>query len=216
MSKQKTPQVDKQLSELERNKLFRELINSNIESEIISDSYIESYKYFISYFKGLKKIQYTHAVIGAHAVYGWMPTVLNCNEGRPSSEREQGKIVEILEAAKLSTPLEEKDLETLKTWINNSIVGASKLLHFINPEIYPIWDSNINRVVFGATSGYKTNDVNRYLEYKEIITGWSENIELKAKKEKSDRLKGAEISNIRYVEALLFYTSKSSKQRKEI
>lgn len=172
------------------------------------DSYLESYKYFIDYFKGLEKIKYIHAVIGAHAVYGWMPTILNCNEGKSFSEEKQEEIVQILKAAKLSTPLEKRDLETLKTWINNSIVGASKLLHFINPEVYPIWDSNINRVLFGATSSYKTNDVDRYLEYKELITEWAKDERLIAKKKKSELFKGSDISNIRYVEALLFYTSK--------
>ncbi len=216
MDKKKAPRESSKLSEKERIDLFEKLIESNIEGNIESDSYLESYKYFIEYFKDLDKIDYKHAVIGAHAVYGWMPTVLNCNLGKEDRDNQEKEIVRILEAAKLSTSLEKQDLETLKKWINNSIVGASKLLHFINPEVYPIWDSNINRAVFGASTGYKTNDVNRYLEYKALITKWAKDEGLIAKKKESKLFKGSEISNIRYVEALLFYTSRSYKVKEEV
>ena len=42
--------------------------------------------------------------------------------------------------------------------INNSWVGLSKALHFINPEIFPIWDKNVAelfgiKITYGTTEG---------------------------------------------------------------
>jgi hypothetical protein len=31
----------------------------------------------------------------------------------------------------------------------NSVVGASKILHFVNPQLFPIWDSNVERFRLG-------------------------------------------------------------------
>jgi len=47
-----------------------------------------------------------------------------------------------------------------------SVVGASKVLHFVNPEVYPIWDSNIER--FRQKSDPTTNymsDASNYVSY---------------------------------------------------
>ena len=38
-----------------------------------------------------------------------------------------------------------------KSPINNSWVGLSKTLHFMNPEVFPIWDNKIARL-FGVTN----------------------------------------------------------------
>lgn len=127
------------------------------------DSYFETYPIFIDYFKNLKKITYDEAVIGAHAVYGWMPTILTLHEESKKA------IPDLLNDAKKGEKLKEEHLETLKNWMNNSIVGVSKLLHFINPELYPIWDSNINGILFDAKNGYKTNDIDRYIEYRTVM-----------------------------------------------
>jgi len=61
------------------------------------------------------------------------------------------EIIAILNRAKIGEPLKVKELDALKACINNSLVGASKLLHFINPEQYAIWDSKIFKYVTGRS-----------------------------------------------------------------
>ena len=49
------------------------------EKAIKSDkgsSYIRSYKEFLKYFTDLESIDIHNFIIGAHFVYGWMPTIL--------------------------------------------------------------------------------------------------------------------------------------------
>ena len=58
----------------------------------------------------------------------------------------------------------------LKNSFNNSIVGTSKLLHFINPEKYAIWDSRVFRFLTGKEPHHsKFQDPKTYLEYLTLI-----------------------------------------------
>jgi hypothetical protein len=60
------------------------------------------------------------------------------------------------------------DLTMLKNCINNSIVGASKLLHFINPSLYAIWDSRVSRYL--SRKGYPIKDSpNGYFDYLHLV-----------------------------------------------
>ena len=46
--------------------------------------------------------------------------------------------------------------------INNSCVGLSKSLHFINPEIFPIWDSNVAKTFGLQGYHYQVNKIQVY------------------------------------------------------
>lgn len=75
----------------------------------------------------------------AHLAYGWMPTIpKNLNFCKKSSKR-------VLEALDICST--ENSVQYILDWttppINNSWVGSSKVLHFINPEAFPIWDSKV-------------------------------------------------------------------------
>jgi hypothetical protein len=53
----------------------------------------------------------------------------------------------------------------IKSTINNSLVGLSKLLHFINPVVYAIWDSRIYRNTTDKKSSYGIGNTQLYLNY---------------------------------------------------
>jgi len=53
--------------------------------------------------------------------------------------------LEIINNAKKGIVPSIDQLEILKGLLNNSLVGTSKHLHFINPEIFAIWDSRVYR-----------------------------------------------------------------------
>ncbi len=122
-------------------------------------TYLATYPYMRSTVARFARISIDelHATIAM--VFGLMPTAMNMRHGdtepflRPlNALRDTGR--------RLST----NEIEGLKALINNSIVGTSKLLHFLAPEIYPIWDSRINRFMHGNNPP-QTNSVPRYLDY---------------------------------------------------
>jgi|SRR5437867_9938771 len=66
-----------------------------------------------------------------------MPTILDF------ASREFEKGVAYLEIAKAGGKLSIAELTTLAKIVNNSTVGASKLLHFASPSAYAILDSRV-------------------------------------------------------------------------
>lgn len=103
------------------------------------DSYVYSYREFLRYFEGVREITAHHLVLGAHMTYGWMPTILKLRNASESADTAAA----ILNAARRDDILSVAQLSLLKSLINNSMVGSSKLLHFINPHSYAIWDSKV-------------------------------------------------------------------------
>ncbi len=71
-----------------------------------------------------------------------MPTIL-----KRFDIEQLDNMVTMLNDARNGRFLEPQDLKVLKNSINNSLVGPSKLLHFINPEIFAIWDSRVSRYI---------------------------------------------------------------------
>jgi len=131
------------------------------------DSYIESYEYFLQYFSEINVIEKSHLIIAAHFVYGWMPTVLNLNTQRIE------EVLIILNKTKNGYLINEADLLVLKSCVNNSIVGSSKLLHFINPSLYGIFDSRVYRYLTNNKSSYGIDKPARYLAYLNALSSIS-------------------------------------------
>lgn len=125
-------------------------------------SYLLSYEAFIRYFSGKPgALNKDDLIIGIHMVYGWMPTIFEFKHDRLE------EAVEIINAVKLRRPVGAGELGVLKALLNNSIVGTSKLLHFISPEEYAIWDSRVYRFVSGKVNvdHAQVNRVASYLFY---------------------------------------------------
>lgn len=139
-----------------------------LESQIAvpqRDSYIESYPYLCSHFSSKTVIDPQDVVLGAHMVYGWMPTVLGLDVGgvRGFSLHQAADLLTVSK----SRDLDRCELVSLKGLINNSIVGASKLLHFVDPARYPIWDSRIYQFCHGRRGhAHQVNSVDAYLSYR--------------------------------------------------
>ena len=102
-----------------------------------NSSYLRSYPEFLRYFGDLSAIDEHHLIIAANFTYGWMPTILHFKSDRFA------EAVAILNRAKMGELLTDDELFCLIALINNSTVGVSKLLHFINPERYAIWDRRV-------------------------------------------------------------------------
>jgi hypothetical protein len=121
-----------------KNLAFENILSESLKFTPPSeDSYIKTYPEFIQFFKNINNISKHDLVISSHFVYGWMPTIIDLKfqdiEG----------VLKSINKAKNGALLTIAELELLKSTINNSLVGLSKLLHFINPFDYAIWDSRI-------------------------------------------------------------------------
>jgi len=85
------------------------------------------------------------------AAYSWMPTI-------PEIYKEAVKpgLIGRLKKLKATKNIDDKTLQALFIElipvINNSLIGTSKVLHFINPNLVPIIDSN---VIHGWNSFFK-------------------------------------------------------------
>ncbi|MDG1331201.1 MAG: hypothetical protein P8P74_02650 [Crocinitomicaceae bacterium] len=176
-------------------------------------SYIISYPHFIQFVQDKEILQRQELTIAANLVYAWMPTVFvwkNDNFDR---------VLELLnDVKKNNLQLSKGEFKEVKSLINNSVVGTSKILHFMNPTLYPIWDSKIN--VFLGGIKQETNNVDRYFEYLKIFQ------DLQIKSEKSIVSEGVSsqigypISFARAFEMVLFLsdpeTLKESKKIKTV
>ena len=187
---------------------IQEIINKNsdvktllekIDSEPPGYSYIKSYKCIEDFFK-VSIIDENSVIQGAHMVYGWMPTILNIC--KPDSDTQ--KVLVSLE--KLSENPNDFDLDIIKKFMNNSTVGASKLLHFKYPEKYPIWDSKICNIITEKSYHEKVQKITNYIQYYEaihnLIKKLPENLE-NFKKGFEEKFK-YKISDVRAAELIIF------------
>ena len=105
-----------------------------------------SYPHFIRFFEEKETLNEHDVMIGRFLSYGWMPKILR-NLGHLSKKSD---LIKYLNKAKNHErpSLTSEEIEHIASCINNSVTGASKLLHFINPE-YPIWDDNVRQYLYG-------------------------------------------------------------------
>ena len=91
------------------------------------------------------------------AVYGWMPTILD-NMGyteENNKEWEKKICLSVKNIIDNDGDLDNcsDDFDNLKTFVNNSYVGLSKFLHFLLPDKFAIWDSNVYIALLGWQNG---------------------------------------------------------------
>ena len=174
------------------------------------DSYQDSYRALLEYGKKCnKKDQY---IILAHAIYGWMPTVLEIDFNVENSIE---NAIDTLKKIDFAHDDGIDGVRTVSKFTNNSFVGASKFLHFICPDKFAIWDSTIWNVLkedgfnlkidkrnhfFSKTSA---NSMKNFIGYQLIMQET-----LKMLEDKNPGIK------LRDIEKVLFY-SVPKKQRKK-
>ena len=130
-------------------------IKKNLDlKNLYNDKYSDYYNHIVSHFRNFD-LNEKDLIIGFHIVYGWMPRILPDN---------------IIDYLKLIDSILYYDLkyEGKHDWDKFSKkiswIATSKLLHFINPEIYPIWDSNV-AINFNFKNYYQINNQKIYFDY---------------------------------------------------
>lgn len=119
-----------------------------------------------------KSLDWAEAVAALHMVYGWMPTMLRPTQLRIPADRK--RLLSALRAARQGQFLGTKRLATVQKFANRSIVGASKLLHVLNPASYVIWDSRVAQAfLWDGVSPGTCASLDRYVEYLTELRSWA-------------------------------------------
>lgn len=132
--------------------------NEKVRESLVGD-YVPYY-HFLQFFKNKSEITEHDFYISTGFVYSWMPRMLKTVASSP--ER-----LAYLNIVLNGGDLDYNQLQKLSEGINNSIVGTSKLLHFISPDRYPIWDSRVYRAITGEVYSLLSNmkAVEAFIEY---------------------------------------------------
>jgi hypothetical protein len=173
-----------------------------LESDNAEDSYNKAYYHFIKYFENKNKLTEHDLVVGANFTYGWMPTILNFKSN------DFDCAIAILNQAKGTERISDDQIMTLKKLINNSLVGVSKLLHFINPNVYAIWDSRVCNFLTGTSHKYKVEKVDLFWSYLDLCKKVYTDPRFQTIHEKYKEKIGFEITPMRTIEQIMFISSK--------
>lgn len=93
--------------------------------------------------------------------YGWMPRIARIDGAHENMS------IDVLEQARHATRASSAkiNLDSLTKCVR-SIVGASKILHFVNPDVFPIWDSKVERFRLRAEPPFNhMSEAKHYLHY---------------------------------------------------
>lgn len=143
-------------------------------------SYLRSYPEFLRYFREIPVIEEHHGKV-------------------PISDG-----VDTLNRARSGALVSDDDVTKLAQLINNSIVGASKLLHFVSPERFAIWDSRVARYLHGPITAYR---LNRTRVYRAYLTACAETVADPAFAAVHDRINeqvGYPVTPLRAVELVMY------------
>jgi hypothetical protein len=188
-----------------KNSIAEKVISLADGTKIKSNSFIASYQSLCEFFQDKTYLNGGDVICGCHMVYGWMPTIVELNE----IEKRLNEIVRIVNVAKTEGKISNEDLKGLSSFINNSLVGASKFLHFSNPNAFTIWDSRVYQFIHNESAyQYRISDIDKYREYEEII----HTIELHTRfadfHEQINHKIGYAVSSKRAIELVMFLNSK--------
>lgn len=170
------------------------------------DDFTKSYPHIISFYENKNKLTIKDVIAGAYIVYGWMPTMLK------KIDFETEDICSILNKVReKEESILNHEVSSIKKLTNNSVVGASKLLHLIKPDKFPIWDSRIHKFLYKKEGPYtyQVNSVKNYMRFiEDINVGITHKNFDKAHKIVNKRL-GYPVTAIRALELLIFQKQKS-------
>jgi hypothetical protein len=194
--------------------VLNSFLNHTRLDDFETDTYTYSYNKIIKHFEKLRTDNdYKNwLVIGSSIVYSWMPTILNFG-GRESrnvkNKKDKIDFEQLIKDIDLKKIEKGKELEPLLKFINNSVVGMSKFLHFSFPENFPIWDSRVEFALFNDKNKKTKNNFHRlnlknYNKYRQSCINIIQNNEDIFDKinEKIPTLNG--LTKMRQIEFILF------------
>ena len=146
--------------------------SASVRNQITTDVAQEDFQAIIQVAARRQTLDWEEAVALLHMVYGWMPTMLRIIEPHTPAQRLQ--LLTHLQKVKTGGLLTTAELVDVKRFANRSVVGASKLLHVLNPVNYAIWDSRVAEVfLWSGVTLIAYSTINRYVEYLDALRQWA-------------------------------------------
>ena len=134
------------------------------ERKLRKYTYLSTYPEIINFTRNSKLDDAQYFKTLALMTYAWMPRVLRIDDKYLASA-----VVELSKAKNVkNNDFKEIDVNVIAECLH-SLVGASKMLHFTNPEVFPIWDSKIQSVVGKNSNYYTMKKLNNYYLYIEQV-----------------------------------------------
>lgn len=164
----------------------------------VTYSFTHAYFAFLRYFQRIPYIERDHVIIGAHFTYGVMPTMLAFKHDRFDDA------ATILNQVKHEQPITNSDLTFLIGLINNSLVGVSKLLHFIAPHHYAIWDSRVCNYLYPNISYSRMHAPATYRTYLETCNEVIQDPAFASIHESINHKMGQPVTALRAVEVVMY------------
>jgi hypothetical protein len=169
-----------------------------------------SYRAFLNFFDSKKRLSEDDVVVGAYFTYGWMPRMLKLRGDLKG-------VTEIANRVKGKEMIGEEEIKRVSEAINNSIVGASKLLHFICPSKYAIWDSRVYRYLHQEQPyQYRLETPGEYEKYLETLEELAKDKRFSNMKAKLEKWIGYQVSDKRIAELVMFYTGEKEKKSSQL
>ena len=159
----------------------------------------------------------------AQMAYGWMPTMLNqVNIIKSAKHDDWCAFFDAADVNGFDDAIAFIDGHESPP-IGATWVGASKALHFVNSEVFPIWDSNVARALASEdckTHHYHMKDKKRFLCYARACYWMLEQPEISKEVgevrkllQENDQCGKCVVSRIRALEFTLFVLGKRMKQQ---
>ncbi len=190
--------------------------DTGVTSRMQADPYSMAYGSLLPHFSKRRTLTWDDAVVGLHIVYGWMPTIPKLGGIMQWEQQRKSDLTATLTRTVNGHVPTDDELAELMAFSNNSMVGASKLLHFLNPSTFPIWDSRVARAFFNRPKvySYQVNKAGRWKLYQATLTNWLNDQQVKSRCAELKQLAGhlAGLTNLRLVELVLFH--KTATRRK--
>ena len=199
--------IDKFKNHVSLDKFFQDCKNFKVENQ----TYDVSYPEFLKYFREVKTITKHNLVIGINFTYGWMPTIFDFRSNNFV------EAIEILNNAKKGLVPTIVQLESLKVLFNNSLVGTTKLLHFINPEKFAIWDSRVYYYLTGEVAyNHRIGNCESYLSFLIFCEYLTQRKEYQEIHNSICKKLGYSMTKFRTVELIMYLNGGKTKENKSL
>lgn len=198
------------LIEFEFTDFFESSLQIDKAAIVLNHNIHATYKHFTDFFKLKGYLTKHDIIIGANFTYAWMPTM-----NKTGSDVNDTVITALNELKNNKMPLSKDEIHELSTLTNNSLVGVSKLLHFISPSEYAIWDSRVLRYLMSKNDrypyGYLLNKIDYFFQYLDLMKRLSHDERSKDLTSRLSSYIGYEISAFRALELVMFEFGKAKK-----
>lgn len=207
-------------------------IRQKIKEKSTFQTYIYSYPKILAHFSEFASDKYSPShkeallIQGILMTYGWMPRIprLDFNEEANSIDcsnlkENVGFLSSLNHKSKddvyLILSKSDSDIEKLKKFVDNSLTAVSKILHFIRPEDFLIWDSKIRKTL-GISESYR-NNIKKYREYisafKSLRKEYESKDRIKRILEEAKEIFQYNISFARLIELALYVSAEGSSRK---